>query len=306
MAPSSPAPPGRPGPAPPDRPRTTAGSRPRGVGSWLYGVGPWIRSAPGTYLWLTALVVTTVIIHQMSPDFEEAFLRRRSTNLHELSEDPVRVLIASAFWTDNGLWAPYAVLYTVFHARAERWLGTLRWLTVTAAAHVLATLVSEGVLAWAIRHGYVTPTATNTLDIGVSYALAGVVAVLTYRVPSPWRHVYLFAVAVFYGLPLMSGRSTFTDLGHFTAVLIGLACYPLTRGRARDESQDESQDGDGSRPRSPRRERPRHPSGNQPRHSDQSEQPNRSSDESNDESNDESHDRPDYPSPHGTGSPPAQ
>ncbi len=301
MAPSSPAPPGRPGPAPPDRPHTTTGSRLRGVGSWLYGVGPWIRSAPGTYLWLTTLVVTTVIIHQMSPDFEEAFLRRRSTNLHELSEDPLRVLIASAFWTDNGLWAPYAVLYTVFHARAERWLGTLRWLAVAAAAHVLATLVSEGVLAWAIRNGYVTPAATHTLDIGVSYALAGVVAVLTYRVPSPWRHVYLFAVAVFYAIPLISGRSTFTDLGHFTAVLIGLACYPLTRGRARDEG-DEGRDEDGARPRSPRHERPRHPSGNQPGHSDQSKQPNQSSDGSSDES----HDGPGYPSPHGTGNPPAQ
>ncbi|WP_335935417.1 rhomboid-like protein [Streptomyces sp. PTD5-9] len=223
MAPSS--------PAPPTRPRPTApASWLRAAGPWLRRAGAWIRSAPGTYLWLTALFVTTVIVHQMSPRFEADFLRQRSTNIHELSEDPVRVLIASAFWIDNGLWAPYAVLYTVFHAPAERWLGTLRWLAVAIAAHVLATLVSEGVLAWAIRHGHVPPAAANTLDVGVSYALAGVVAVLTYRVPPPWRHVYLFAVVVFYGVPLITGRS-FTDLGHFTAVLIGLACYPLTRAR---------------------------------------------------------------------------
>lgn len=130
---------------------------------------------------------------------------------------------------------PYAVLYTVFHANAERWLGTLRWLTVVIAAHVLATLVSEGVLAWAIRHGYVPESAANTLDIGVSYALAGVVAVLTYRVPQPWRYVYLFAVVVFYGVPLITGR-TFTDLGHFASVLIGLACYPLARSRSRQQT----------------------------------------------------------------------
>ncbi|WP_328512340.1 hypothetical protein OG842_17895 [Streptomyces sp. NBC_00376] len=209
-------------PAPPTR-RTTAGS-------WLRSAGSWIRSAPGTYIWLAALFVTTVIVHQMSPDFEEDFLRQRSTNIHELTEDPLRVLFASAFWIDGGHWLPYAVLYTVFHAPAERWLGTLRWLAVALLAHVLASLASEGVLAWAIRHGHVPWSAANTLDIGVSYALAGVIAVLTYRTPQPWRCVYLFAVLVFYGIPLVAGRS-FTDLGHFTAVLIGLACYPLTRSR---------------------------------------------------------------------------
>ncbi|MEU0633868.1 rhomboid-like protein [Streptomyces sp. NPDC005989] len=210
-------------PAPPTRRRTIAGS-------WLRSAGSWIRSAPGTYIWLAALFVTTVIVHQMSPDFEEDFLRQRSTNIHELTEDPLRVLFASAFWTDGGHWLPYAVLYTVFHAPAERWLGTLRWLAVALLAHVLASLASEGVLAWAIRHGHVPWSASNTLDIGVSYALAGVVAVLTYRIPRPWRYVYLFAVLVFYGIPLVAGPS-FTDLGHFTAVLIGLACYPLTRSR---------------------------------------------------------------------------
>ncbi|MFB7215618.1 rhomboid-like protein [Streptomyces sp. NPDC056255] len=210
-------------PAPPTRHRTIAGS-------WLHSAGSWIRSAPGTYIWLAALFVTTVIVHQMSPEFEEDFLRQRSTNIHELTEDPLRVLFASAFWIDGGHWLPYAVLYTVFHAPAERWLGTLRWLAVALLAHVLASLASEGVLAWAIRHGHVPWSAANTLDVGVSYALAGVIAVLTYRIPRPWRYVYLFAVLVFYGIPLVTGRS-FTDLGHFTAVLIGLACYPLTRSR---------------------------------------------------------------------------
>ncbi|MFF2957878.1 rhomboid-like protein [Streptomyces sp. NPDC057963] len=216
-------------PAPPTRRRTAAGS-------WIRSAGSWIRSAPGTYTWLTALFVTTVIVRQMSPGFEEHFLLQRSTNIHELSRDPLRVLIASAFWIDSGRWVPYAVLYTVFHATAERWLGTLRWFAVAIAAHVLATLVSEGVLAWAIRHGHVPQSAANTLDVGVSYALAGVVAVLTYRVPQPWRYVYLFAVAVFYGIPLLTGR-TFTDLGHFASVLIGLACYPLTRARSRTQTK---------------------------------------------------------------------
>ncbi|MER6731329.1 rhomboid-like protein [Streptomyces puniciscabiei] len=200
----------------------------RGLG----GVWAYIRSAPGTYVWLGVLFVTTVALHQMSPEFEQHFLRQRSTNIHELSRNPVRVLVASALWIDSGRWLPYILLYTVFHAPVERWLGTARWLTVCALAHVLATLISEGALLKAIRDGMAPHSAVNTLDVGVSYALAGVIAVLTYRIAAPWRYAYLLVVLVVFALPLTEG-STFTDLGHFVSALIGLACYPLTRGRGK-------------------------------------------------------------------------
>ncbi|MEU9452198.1 rhomboid-like protein [Streptomyces sp. NPDC048277] len=201
----------------------------RGLGStaWAY-----VRSAPGTYVWLAILFVTTVALHRMSPDFEQQFLRQRSTNIHELSDNPVRVLIASAMWIDGGHWVPYAFLYTVFHAPAERWLGTDRWLTVCAAAHVLATLISEGALLKGIHDGIAPPAAVNTLDIGVSYALAGVIGVLAYRIATPWRYPYIAVVLLVYGLPLTE-TPTFTDLGHFVSVWIGLACYPLVRGRGK-------------------------------------------------------------------------
>jgi hypothetical protein len=198
----------------------------------LRAVADYVRSAPGTYVWLLILFVTTVALHHMSPDFEEDFLRQRSTNIHELSRNPLRVLITSAMWIDSGRWLPYALLYTVFHAQAERWLGTLRWLAVCVAAHVFATLISELALLKAIHDGHAPRSAVNTLDIGVSYALAGVMAVLTYRIASPWRYLYLAALAVVYGVPLAAGR-TFTDFGHVLSVLIGLACYPLVRGRGK-------------------------------------------------------------------------
>ncbi|NUV58754.1 hypothetical protein G6W55_03460 [Streptomyces sp. CAI-85] len=201
---------------------------------WAY-----VRSAPGTYLWLGILFVTTVALHHMSPAFEHEFLRRRSTNIHELSTHPVRVLVASAMWTGGGSWLPYAVLYSVFHAQAERRLGTLRWLVVCGAAHVLATLISEGALALAIADGRAPASAVHTLDVGVSYALAGVVGVLTYRIPAPWRYPYLAAVLLFVTYPLTAG-ATFTDLGHFVAVLVGLACHPLAGGRERVRNPKET------------------------------------------------------------------
>ncbi|MGX4691348.1 rhomboid-like protein [Streptomyces sp. JNUCC 63] len=198
----------------------------------LRAVAAYVRSAPGTYVWLLILFVTTVALHHMSPHFEQQFLRQRSTNIHELSNNPVRVLFTSAMWIDGGRWLPYAVLYTVFHAQAERWLGTLRWLVVCVAAHVLATLISEGALLWAVQRHVAPGAAVNTLDVGVSYALAGVMGVLTHRMTPPWRYPYLAVLLVLYGVPLVAGR-TFTDLGHFTSVLIGLGCRPLVRGRGK-------------------------------------------------------------------------
>lgn len=186
----------------------------------------WIATAPGTYSWLAVLFVTTVLLHRTTPAFEDGTSDGTSGGP---TWDPVRPLLSGVLWIDGGRWLPYAALFTVFHATAEHWLGTLRWLAVAALSHVVAVLLGEGVLGWAVRYGDASQSAGNTLEVGVSYALAGVAAVLTYRMPHPWRYVYAFAVLVFYGVPLAAEGRTVTDLSHFAAVLTGLACYPLTR-----------------------------------------------------------------------------
>lgn len=195
-----------------------------------HAIRSYIRRAPGTFTWLAILLVTTVVLNHLSPEDARVVLGNRSTNLHHLREDPVRVLITSAFWLSGGGWIRYVVLYNIFHVPAERWLGTPRWLAVGVTAHVGATYLSEGVLYWAIRHGHAPAQEVFTLDVGVSYALAGVVAVLAYRIARPWCFAYSAGVVVYYAIPLF-GDLTFTDIGHFTAMLIGFACYPLTRGR---------------------------------------------------------------------------
>lgn len=193
--------------------------------TWTY-----IRRAPGTFVWLAVLLVTTVVARNLSAAQLHIVLGDRSTNLHHLAEDPIRVLIVSAFWLAGGGWLTYFLLYNVFHVPAERWLGTLRWVSVVVIAHVGATYISEGALYWAIRHGRAPASAVDTLDVGVSYGLAGVVAILTYRIASPWRYFYLVAVLIFYLVPLFVDLN-FTAIGHLTAALLGLSCYPLTRSR---------------------------------------------------------------------------
>jgi len=205
-----------------------AAARPRALALRVWA---FLRSAPGTFVWLAVLLVTTIVMNQFSPRFRYRFVLHHSTNLHELSHNPVRVLISSALWTDGSRWWPYLILYCLFHAPAERRLGTARWLAVVAVSHVGATYISQSVVYYDIRHGTAAPSAAFIPDIGVSYALAGVEGVLTYFITSPWRYVYAAVLIAYYGEALLD-TSTFTDVGHFTALLLGLACYPLARGRA--------------------------------------------------------------------------
>jgi hypothetical protein len=193
---------------------------------WRY-----VRRAPGTFVWLVILTVTTYFISHINPEFRDRFLRRRSTNLHELSTDPIRVLITSALYIDGGGMWIYYILYNIFHVPVERRLGTVRWLAVVIAAHVGATYLSEGAVYWEVRHGYLPRSAIFTLDIGVSYALAGVEAVAAYLIVAPWSYGYAGALILYYGYHLVAGNS-FTDLGHFSSIMIGFACFPLTKGCA--------------------------------------------------------------------------
>lgn len=206
---------------------TTRTARLRSVPRAVWSV---VSSAPLTCAWLVVLLVTTIVQRSASPEQLHHILVTRSTNLHHLTTDPLHVLFTSLFWLDGAYWLPYLLAFAIFHIPAERWLGSLRWLLVGLSAHVLATYISEGLLGLAIRDGVAGESMVHVTDVGVSYFLAGIVAVLTYRIATPWRWVYLAGVIVVYGAPLITAL-TFTAIGHFASVLIGLAFYPITRGR---------------------------------------------------------------------------
>ncbi|MEV7519034.1 rhomboid-like protein [Streptomyces sp. NPDC091371] len=192
-------------------------------------VRSWIASSPGTHIWLLIIAVTSIVVVIAPEQVERVLMHRNSSNIHQLVKYPVRALLSSAFWIeDPASLALYAVLFEVFHAPVERWLGTLRWLAIVATAHIVATLVSQKVLLTAIQAHEAPRSMTHVVDIGVSYGLAASVGVLTYRLPSPWRWFYLVGAVAFFGLPLATG-GTFTDLGHAISLTVGLLAWPLTR-----------------------------------------------------------------------------
>ncbi|MGH3626846.1 MAG: rhomboid-like protein [Sciscionella sp.] len=69
-------------------------------------------------------------------------------------------------------------------------------------------------------------------DIGVSYFLVGVMAVLAYHIAPPWRWGYLAVLIAIFTAPLII-HLNFTAIGHFSSIFIGLCFYPMARGRGR-------------------------------------------------------------------------
>ncbi|GGO97493.1 rhomboid-like protein [Wenjunlia tyrosinilytica] len=211
----------------------------------VHAVVGWVCAAPGTYIWLFILWANSRALAEMPDHVRDWFLLSNSTNLVGLFHNPVWVLVVSAFWTEKPSFLLWLVAFHVFHVPAERLLGTRRWLAVVVCSHVGATLVSQYLVWVGIRTHTVAHSRAFTIDIGVSYAIAGVAAVLAYRVPARLRWVYLAAVLAYFSVPLVTSH-TFTDFGHFSAALIGLACYPLTRGAEAEPAERRSRSAAGS------------------------------------------------------------
>jgi tRNA(Arg) A34 adenosine deaminase TadA len=196
----------------------------------------YVRSAPLTYAWLVVLLATTLVQRSLSQRVLRTLLESTSTNLHHLASDPLRVLVNSLLWIDGRYWWPYVLIFTLFLAPAERWLGHLRWLVVGLICHLGATVLSEGFLYWSIQEARASPRLVDARDVGVSYFVVGIAGVLFYRIPRRWRWAYLGALAVT-AVSALVVRTNFTSLGHLCALLLGLACYPLTRGRGRKSTR---------------------------------------------------------------------
>lgn len=191
-----------------------------------------ISSAPLTFGWLAVLFVTTRVQRSAGKRAALRLQRTYSTNLTRLRREPHRVLPASLFWLDDRRWWPYVPLFVGVLAPAERRLRWWRWLLVGLAAHVIATYLGQGQLRRAIRSGTAPRRLVNVRDVGVSYFFFGVAGTLSGYVPREFR-TPAQAVAVAALTVNAAVRPTFTEIGHLTALVVGLGAVPLAPERDR-------------------------------------------------------------------------
>jgi hypothetical protein len=189
-----------------------------------------LRRIPLTVGYICVLTATTITLHVLDAAQRRRVLLASSTNLHQLSRVPVRVLIASALWISSGRVLPWAILLGAVAGTLEWTVGSRSTALVFATGHVLASVIVGGGLAMGIAAGVVSPSIERVVDVGPSYGFAAVAAVLAAFVPRRWRAAYLLLFAGWLGVGLSDGID-FTAIGHLTAAGIGFALVPFVRRR---------------------------------------------------------------------------
>jgi hypothetical protein len=180
-----------------------------------------------------ALVGVHLVFQTRTAATRSSWLDWASTSLDSLATHPVGSLLASAFVTEDdplawaglalvGLWSAVRVLDA---GRRVPW----NTLIVLLGVHVLATVLSEGLLARRIALGYEPASARRLLDVGPSYVVvcALVVALVAGRGLERIACAAGFVVvapSLFEGLD----RWDVTAVGHAGAVLLA-AGYGLWR-----------------------------------------------------------------------------
>jgi hypothetical protein len=196
----------------------------------MTNVGRWGRrsvlSTPLTVAYLIVLLGSTAALSLMSPGRDDSILGAVSTNLHQLTRVPIRVLVGSALW--RGGWADLArtaALFLLILAPVELRVGWRRTLAVFSAGHVGATLVVAAGLYAAIRAGIAGSAVEFARDVGVSYGLFAVAAFASHLIEARRSRLCYIAALTGYLAFAAAAFHTFTDFGHLAALLIGLACY---------------------------------------------------------------------------------
>jgi rhomboid family protein len=192
-----------------------------------------IRTAPITFAFALIMCLTTCVLALLTERADNNLLLELSTNLDHLARDPVRVLVASAFWV-GGVWQLllWVVLLVAVLAPVERRVGPIRMTLVFAAGHVGATLLVAAGLELALRFGAVNPAVADARDVGMSYGFLAVAAFATYLLEPRVRLLYGAALGSYLAVGVIMS-TTFTDFGHLLAVLLGLCCFRFAGARPR-------------------------------------------------------------------------
>ena len=177
--------------------------------------------------WLYLAVFCAVqVSYQFLPTHDHAtLLRWSSTSVHNLEHHPVGCLVASAFVVSGSepAW-PFLIALALFGA--NHLLGNWRTLVTCAAAHIIATLVSEGIVAYRVAAGTLPAVDRWLLDVGPSYVVVAAIAVGLL-----WGNWLIrsaaaldFALLIFVG-QIFQGLShlQLSAVGHLIALIMG-AC----------------------------------------------------------------------------------
>ncbi len=190
------------------------------------------RACPVTTAYVTLVVIIAVVLELVSPHTRETVVHECSTNLVNLRERPLQVLVLSAFVVPSFLSLWFMVVTVCVGFVAECWLGHLAVATAFVIGHFGATLFVAVLLFAGIYHHQIDPSVGRVDDVGVSYGTFAVLGLATAAMWG-WRRAAVVGAAYSYLVLTLLADSGFTAVGHLTALTLGLMLAALVRAGGR-------------------------------------------------------------------------
>jgi hypothetical protein len=192
------------------------------------------------FSYLAAFIVAEFVYALLPGHDQAAAVSWASTSVHNLEHDPAGCLAASAFITTGSLLAwPFLIAMAMFGA--NKLLGNWRLAVTCAAAHIIGTLVSEGIMAARVDQGSLPVTGNYLTDVGPSYIVVAAIAVGLLHGRRIIRALAAidFVLLVFVG-HIFAGLTQLqvSAVGHLTALFTGAAISTVLMVRKRGKVAD--------------------------------------------------------------------
>jgi hypothetical protein len=215
---------------------SSAGTRPaRGWRRWL-GV---VRRADVAVIYVLIVLVASVFLAAQPPALLRSWVQQSSTNLLNMRERPLSVLLLSAFVVSPLSQLVLLLPALVAYATIQRWLGRAAAVIIGALGHVGATLFVMSMEITALYRHIAGFSIVVSPDIGVSYGLAAACGALIARVPrGRWRVGYTLLSLAVIVVQFVLLRD-FSALGHAVAWAIGVSVGWLLLRASRPDSPDD-------------------------------------------------------------------
>ena len=170
------------------------------------------------------------VLRRQPLEVQNTWLTWASTDLVNLAHHPVGSMVLSALVDDSDI-LDWIALGLIGLVTAGHTVGNLRCAVLVAVAHVVGTVVSEGLLLVRIAAGRAPGSERISLDIGPSYVVVCALAVgIVY---GRWPARVAAGVAFVPLAPHLFGGLQHLEVGpvgHCCAILIGLGGgFPLRR-----------------------------------------------------------------------------
>lgn len=197
-----------------------------------------VRRVPVTAAFVVLLTAGEIAYSLLARPDAQRLVAWASTNVTRLRSEPLGPMLASAVVVQEDPLA-WLVIGGAAIAIVEWRLGWWRVLVAALAAHVLGTLVSEGIVAWRVHAGSLPTSALHQDDVGVSYVVVGALAAVVAVAP---RLVQLAALGLLLVLApaLLDGITSLgvAAVGHLTSAVVGFAAAGLLRANARRKAPE--------------------------------------------------------------------